>query len=69
MSNWLLNDFPKYKGKTLRGDVKQAYLNAEKLISGVETMPDCSCQYGSYQNKVDKLYEQWVNTESTKLKD
>ena len=69
MSNWLLNDFPKYKGKTLRGDVKDAYTKAETLLDGRVTLPDCSCQYGSYQNKINKLYEQWVNTESTKAKD
>jgi|TARA_R100001463_G_scaffold4525_5_gene16791 hypothetical protein len=60
MSEWLLNDFPKYQGKTLRSDVKDAYTKAETIISGVVTLPDCDCQYGSYQNKINKLYEQWL---------
>lgn len=63
---WLLDVFPTYQGKTLRGDVKEAYLKAEKLISGRETMPDCDCQYGGYQIKIDKLYEQWVSGEDIK---
>ena len=33
---WLLEEFPKHRGKTIRGEVLQAYYRAEMVLSGKE---------------------------------
>ena len=62
---WLMDIFPQYKVTVLRGDNKQQYMKAEQLISGNVTIPECGCQYHSYQNKVNGLHDQWVKEQNT----
>jgi len=56
---WLLQVFPKFKNTVLRGVNLEAYTKAETIITGRATTPDCSCSYGSYQQKINKLYDKW----------
>ena len=57
---WLLNIFPQYKANVLRGDNKQEYIKAEELISGKVSIPNCGCQYHSYQAKINGLHDEWL---------
>lgn len=60
---WLLEEFPKYKGKTIRGEVLNAYYKAEMLLSNREQINkrSCSCQLRSLATGVDKSYNKWVS--------
>jgi len=60
--DWLLKSFPQYLNRVLRGYNKDAYIRVETLLSGRVTFPDCSCSYGSYQQKINKLYYEWAST-------
>lgn len=57
--DWLLNVFPQYMGQVIRGVNVDAYKRAETIFTGRDTFPDCSCAYGSYQNRINGLYREW----------
>lgn len=67
---WLLNEFPKYIGKTLMKDTLTAYYKAEMLVNGWNEIKKrgCSCNYKQLKNSTEISYKKWVN-ESKILKD
>lgn len=60
---WLRNEFPLHRHRTLRGETLQAYYRAEMLLNGYDkiNVRGCSCQYRTLKNSVDMLYDrrQW----------
>jgi len=66
--DFLLNVFPEYQGRTLRGDVLNAYLKAEMHLKDRHAIQKrgCSCQYGSLGREVDKLYKEWLERNGKK---
>ena len=60
--DWLLTTFPTYRGRTIRGEVLAAYYRAEMLIEGRDTINKrgCSCELTGMANKVDRLYNKWL---------
>ena len=65
---WLLEEFPKYRGKTIKGDVSNSYYKAEMILNGWSQVKKrtCSCQLRSLADGVDKLYNKWLqNNEKT----
>jgi hypothetical protein len=66
--DWLLNTFPTFRGRTIRGEVLAAYYRAEMLLNNwdKEKRRSCSCQLRSLAEGVDKLYTKWLsNNEKT----
>lgn len=63
---WLLEEFPKYMGKQLRGEVLDAYYTAEKLLKGNPTIHKrgCTCEYGGMANEVSMLYHKFINDQA-----
>lgn len=59
---YLLVEFPKYKGLTLRGRVVQEYYEAERILKGLnQIMPrGCSCEYRHMAETVNKLHDKWL---------
>tara|TARA_R110000803_G_scaffold33722_4_gene73782 strand:+ start:3572 stop:3784 length:213 start_codon:yes stop_codon:yes gene_type:complete len=51
-------------GLTLRGEVVNTYLEAERILLKKEKINrrNCSCQYGALKRSVDSLYETWKKT-------
>tara|TARA_R110000803_G_scaffold38327_8_gene82780 strand:- start:1365 stop:1583 length:219 start_codon:yes stop_codon:yes gene_type:complete len=60
---WLLEEFPKFKGMTIRGEVLTAYYKAEMLLNNKEQINkrSCSCQLRGMAGQVDKSYSKWVS--------
>jgi len=60
--NWLLTEFPKFKGLVPKGNVWDAYLNAERILLGRDKIMErgCNCQRGSVKSQVDAMYEDWL---------
>ncbi len=60
--DWLINVFPTFFNKTVKGDTVQAYYRAEMLLDGRETFNtrSCSCQYRSLKNTTESKYKKWV---------
>ena len=67
--NWLLTEFPKYKGLVPKGDVWGKYLEAERILLGRDKILErgCSCQRNSVTASVNSLYENWLNEQSKKI--
>ena len=65
---FLLEEFPEYQGRTLRGDVVNAYLKAEMHLKDRHAIQkrNCSCQYGSLGREVDRLYNEWLQRHEKK---
>jgi len=65
---WLEETFPKYYGLTIKGEVYQAYLNAERIFNNWVTVKkrDCSCQYRALKNTVDTQYNNWLQANGKK---
>lgn len=66
---WLMNEFAtKFMGRTLRGEVLNAYYKAEMILKGRHAIQrrSCGCQYGSMARAVDKLYNDWIDNEQKK---
>ena len=65
---WLKETFPQYYGRTIKGEVLQAYLKAEQIFSGWATtrQRDCSCQYRALKNEVDSKYNNWLQLNGEK---
>lgn len=63
-TKWLVEEFPKYMGLTLKGAVKDAYEKAEKLLFNLpETwVRDCTCEYGYLFNRVNTKYEEFLKS-------
>ena len=63
---WLKEEFPKYMGLTLKGDVKAAYEKAEKILFDLPEMwvRDCTCEYGYLFNRVNNKYEEFLKNEA-----
>tara|TARA_R110001632_G_scaffold60902_1_gene147242 strand:- start:443 stop:673 length:231 start_codon:yes stop_codon:yes gene_type:complete len=59
---WLLNEFPQYQVKVMRGDTKNAYLKAEMLLTNAHAIKPrgCGCQNGALKSQVDEQYRQWL---------
>ena len=66
--DFLLNVFPEYQGRTLRGDVLNAYYKAEMLLKDRHAIQrrSCGCQYGSMGREVDRLYQEWLERNGKK---
>jgi len=62
---WLIEEFPKYKGKTIRGEVLASYYRAEMLLNGWSQIKKrtCSCQLRSLASETDRLYNKWLQNE------
>jgi len=60
---WLEEEFPKYKGRSLKGDVLMAYYEAERILKGNQTIKKrgCTCEYGGMKNEVERLYNIYLN--------
>ena len=58
---FLLNTFPLFQGKTMRGEVLAGYYKAEQLLKGWDQIKTrgCSCNYSALQREIDKLYKEW----------
>lgn len=58
---WLKEIFPNHKGKTIKGETYQVYLEAERILNGWESVKkrSCSCQYRSLAQDVNRLYNKW----------
>jgi len=58
---FLREDFVQAYGRTLKGDVLNTYLEAERILLKKEKINrrNCSCQYGHLKRSVDALYLQW----------
>ncbi len=63
---WLMLEFPKYKGKTIRGEVLKAYYEAERILAGKEQIRKrgCSCELRGMATGVDKSYNNWLQNET-----
>lgn len=61
--DWLLNEFPKFIGKTLMKDTLQAYYKAEMLLNGWDKIKKrgCSCNYKQLKNSTETSYKKWIN--------
>ena len=59
---WLLEEFPKYKGKALKDEVLNAYYIAERILKGNPTIHKrgCTCEYGGMANEVNTLYNKFI---------
>jgi hypothetical protein len=66
--DWLLNEFPKYRGRLLKGEVLKAYYDAERILLNLPEIKKrgCGCHYGSMAREVDRLYDQWLSNENEK---
>lgn len=62
---WLDEVFPTHQGKMVRGEVLQAYYEAERILKGKQTIQKrgCSCQFTGMAREVDRLYEQYRNNQ------
>jgi len=60
---WLIEEFSKYRGKTIRGETLAAYYRAEMLLNGWAQIKrrGCSCQLRSLADGVDKSYNKWLS--------
>ena len=60
---WLIEEFPKYKGRTIRGEVLAAYYKAEMILSGNTQIKKrgCSCELGGMARAVDNSYNKWLS--------
>jgi ATP-dependent RNA circularization protein (DNA/RNA ligase family) len=66
--SWLLNHFAEESyGKIMRGTTVYDYLYAEKILKGYNKIKrrSCGCEYGGVQRSVNKLYEEWLDKETT----
>ena len=61
--DWLLNTFPTFRGRTIRGEVLAAYYKAEMLLNNWDKVKkrSCSCQLRSLADGVDKSYNKWLS--------
>ena len=64
---WLIEEFPKYKGKTIRGEVLKAYYEAERILAGKDQIRrrGCSCELRGMATGVDNSYNKWLQNEKT----
>jgi hypothetical protein len=60
--DWLLKDFPKFKGLVPKGDVWNAYLEAERILLDRPNILQrgCNCVRNNVKQHVDALYENWL---------
>ena len=60
--NWLLREFPKFKGLVPKGEVWSQYLEAERILLGRDKIMErgCGCVRNSVKHNVDLLYEKWL---------
>ena len=65
---FLLQEFPEYQGRTIRGDVLNAYYKAEMYLKNRHAISrrSCGCQYGSMGREVDRLYQDWLQRHEQK---
>lgn len=58
---WLLEEFPKFVGRSMMKETLQAYYKAEMILNGWEkTKPrTCSCQLGDLAREVNMKYEKF----------
>ena len=63
---YLKEEFPKYQGRMLRGDVLASYYEAERILKGLKSIKkrSCGCNYSSMGRDVDRLYENWLQNET-----
>lgn len=59
---WLLEEFPKYKGRALKDEVLNAYYIAERLLKNNPTIHKrgCTCEYPGMANEVSILYDKFI---------
>lgn len=62
---WLIEEFPKYMGKTIRGEVLTSYYRAEMLLAGKDQIRKrgCGCELRGMASGVDKSYNNWLQNE------
>ena len=60
---WLIQEFPKHKGKTVRGDIAKAYYEAERILNGWTQIKrrGCGCELGGMAKAVDNSYNKWIS--------
>jgi len=60
---WLLEEFPKYKGRTMMKDTVNAYLKAEMILNGWSQIKKrtCSCHLRGLADGVNAAYGKFVN--------
>lgn len=60
---WLEEEFPKYKGRSLKGDVLVAYYQAERILKNNPTIQkrNCTCEHGGLKSDVERLYKAYLN--------
>lgn len=59
---WLIEEFPKYRGRALKDEVLNAYYIAEKLLKGNPTLHrrGCTCEYSGMANEVHTLHNNFI---------
>ena len=60
---WLLEEFPKFKGRTMMKQTVSAYLKAEMLLNGWDKVKTrtCSCHLKGLAEGVNAAYGKFVN--------
>lgn len=60
---WLIEVFPIFIGRTLRGETLDAYLRAEMLIDGTDTRRKitCNCQLRDVARVINDKFGKWRN--------
>jgi hypothetical protein len=61
---WLLEEFPKYKGRTMMKETVTAYLKAEMLLNGWEKVKQrtCSCHLRGLADGVNAAYNTFIKS-------
>jgi hypothetical protein len=60
---WLIEDFPRFIGRTLMKDTLKAYYKAEMLLHGWDEIKrrGCSCSLRSLKEVVEWKYKTWLH--------
>ncbi len=63
---FLLNTFPEFQGRTLKGQVLAHYYETERILNGWESIKKrgCGCNYASMAREVDRKYKTWLENNS-----
>lgn len=60
---WLIEEFPKYRGRTMMKKTVDAYLKAEKILNGWDKINPrtCSCHLRGLADTVNAAYGKFIN--------
>ncbi len=58
---YLKEEFPKFQGRRIKGEVLNSYYEAERILKGMEKINrrSCGCNYAAMGREVDALYKNW----------